>query len=416
MKPMKRKYSHYFSVPTLGIFITLIIALIGELYRLKGLLLLDIWTPIFTGSWLLWKYKQGKIPTASKLHLAAIMFAALAFISLLVNSGEMSKGEFIAAAMYGIRWTSLILLAFLIMDENPEIKKIIQLELLIFSCMLAIAGFIQLTIMPDFSQFEILGWDPHQGRLLSTWFDPNFVGAYLAFSLPVFMGIAWDSKKYPALWLLILGLMALALLLTLSRSAYLAGIVGMGIFALIRSRKLFIFLIIATLLSLTILSPVRERSISLVQSIIDSTSESYFLPDPSARLRFNSWEEAWRLFLDKPLLGQGYNRYAEAALKLGSLKDTKIHSANGSDSSLLTILATTGVLGFLPFISLYAMILRKAWWTWSHHNKSSALGLFTGITGLFIHSIFVNSLLFPLLLAPFWISVGSVLPDKVKIR
>jgi O-antigen ligase len=189
----------------------------------------------------------------------------------------------------------------------------------------------------------------------------------------------------------------------------LALIAGVGLFALIRSRVLLIGIVITGLLATAVLSPVRDRVFSLVDSAQSVLTETYTLPDASARHRFGSWEEGWQLFLDKPLIGQGYNRYGDAALELGTIKDTNIHSANGSDSSLLTVLATTGLLGFLPFIAIYGLILRWAW-------RDREIGLIGGITGLFVHSIFVNSLLFPLLLAPLWILIGSRLRSGSPIR
>jgi O-antigen ligase len=131
--------------------------------------------------------------------------------------------------------------------------------------------------------------------------------------------------------------------------------------------------------------------------------DDYTLPDASARLRFASWDEAWQLFLEEPLIGQGYNRYKYAALELGTLKDLNIHSASGGDSSLLNILAMTGLLGTLPFLALYGLLAKKAW---DLRKTGYGLGFLSALCGLFVHCIFVNSLLFPLFMAPFWISAG----------
>jgi len=401
---MKAKY---ISVATVGIAITLLCALIGESFRLKGILLLDIWVPLFAAGWLLWKLHKREFKSVPQLAWPAAAFVAVGIISLLFNSAEMSWAEFFDSALYGVRWASLALLGILAM-EDPQ-KRLIFFEVTIFSVLLAVAGFIQLKLFPDFTDYEILGWDPHIGRLLSTWFDPNFVGGWLAVITPVLLQEFWEDKKRRWIWAAALAIVGLALLMTLSRSAYLALIAGVGLFALIRSRVLLIGLVITGLLATAVLSPVRERVISLVDSAQSVLTETYTLADASARHRFGSWEEGWQLFLEKPLLGQGYNRYGDAALELGTIKDTEIHSANGSDSSLLTVLATTGLLGFLPFITVYALIARWAW-------QDRELGLLGGITGLFIHSIFVNSLLFPLLLAPLWLLIGSRLRSSASIR
>jgi len=397
--------SKIFSIATVGVYITLLTVLVGELFRLKGILLLDIWAPLFAGIWLMWKLGRKEFKSVPKLIWPATAFVAVGFMSLLFNSVEMSWGEFLSAALYGVRWGSLALIGILVMEESPKTRQVILTQVVIFSVLLAIAGFIQLAIVPDFTDYEILGWDPHIGRLLSTWFDPNFVGGWLAFIAPVVLGLAWEDKKYRAGWLAALAVIGLALLLTLSRSAYLALIAGFGIFALIRSKKLLIGFLILGLIATAIFPPVQSRMMSLVDSAQSVLSETYSLPDASARHRFGSWEEGWELFLDKPFIGQGYNRYGDAALELGTIKDTEIHSANGSDSSLLTVLATTGLLGFIPYISIYLLIMR---WAWLQKQD----GLLAGLIGLFVHSVFVNSLLFPLLLMPLWLAIGSLLESS----
>lgn len=403
-----------FSVASVGVGITLGLSLVGELLRFKGILLLDFWAPLFAAGWLAWNLRNGKALPLSALSMSMLAFVGVGWASLLIHSTDMSLGSLVEAASYGVRWASLGLIGLLVLEEPAEVKRICLYEVLIFSVLLSVAGFIQLATVPDFTDYEILGWDPHQGRLLSTWFDPNFVGGWLAVACPLMLGVAWDSsRKQRWLWIAMLGITVLALLLTLSRSAYLAFIVGMGLFALLRSRTLLLAFIGVGLVATLALSPVRDRVLALVDSAQSVLTETYSLPDASARLRFGSWEEGWRLFEAAPLLGQGYNRYGDAALELGTLKDTEIHSANGSDASLLTVLASTGILGFVPFLLTHLLLLRGLW---RDRKDSTALGLFCGVLGLFVHSVFVNSLLFPLLLAPLWIALGSSLHSRPNLR
>jgi O-antigen ligase len=217
------------------------------------------------------------------------------------------------------------------------------------------------------------------------------------------IGTALDRPK-ERVWLVPLAaVVTLALALTLSRSAYLAMLAGLFVFGLLRSVKLLAAGGILLVLMTAVLPPVQSRFFTLVDNIESVFVDNYTLPDASARLRFASWSEAWQLFQEDPILGQGYNRYKYAALELGTLKDLNIHSASGSDSSLLNILATTGILGFLPFFTVYIFLAQQAW---RQRKDGYSAGFFAALCGLFIHSIFVNSLLFPLFMAPFWISAG----------
>lgn len=397
---MIKKLFHF---STIGIALTLLCAFIGELQRFHGFLLIDIFIPFFAASWVLlklWKREPIKLPPTL---LPAALFFFFGLASLLIHSANMSLGEVLPAAFYGIRWASFYFLSVMVWNQTRDEKRFTLWMLFAFTLLISIAGFVQLDVMPDFTTMENLGWDPHVSRLLSTWFDPNFVGGFLAFMLPLILGTAWDEKKTRKFLLPLAFVVLVALALTLSRSAYLALITGLFVFGLLRSIKLLAALGVALILMVAVLPPVQDRFLSLVDSLESFFVEDYTLPDASARLRFASWDEAWQLFLDEPILGQGYNRYKYAALELGTLKDLNIHSASGGDSSLLNVLAMTGLLGFLPFLAVYLLLAKKAW---DLRKTGYGLGFFSALCGLFVHCIFVNSLLFPLFMAPFWISAG----------
>ncbi len=403
MHLMKKKDINFID---LGLGSTLFFTLIAELYRFHGILLLDIWAPLFsTGCLLYFLLKKNlKLPDT---FLPAALFIAFGFASLLLNSGEMSNLTFAESAFYGIRWASMYFLSVIVFNRP---RKIYLQMLFIFAGILAIAGFIQLKYIPDFTSFEDLGWDPHQNRLLSTWFDPNFVGGFFAFILPISIGYAIKEKSKKILPLI--AIIALALFLTYSRSSYLALLTGILIFGLIRDFKIIIFSGLIGIAFITISPQAQERVGDLIGSVDSVFTENYTLPDPSARLRFQSWENAWNLFLTAPVFGHGYNAYAEASVENKSLKDSNVHSANGSDSSILNILATTGIAGFLPYISVYILLTTRAF---KNRKNAVELGFFAGLCGLFVHSIFLNSLLFPLIMAPFWIaSQSTTWPEAEK--
>ncbi|MFA6024044.1 MAG: O-antigen ligase family protein [Candidatus Gracilibacteria bacterium] len=398
-----------FPFGSIGIGLALLLSLVGELSRFHGFLWIDLFVPLFVLTWTTIQAIQKRPIRLPKTALPVLIFLFFGFASLLLHSGDMSGQEVLESTFYGVRFAAFFLLSVVVWNQSAAEKKHSLLALLFFIFLLCVAGFIQLKIMPDFTTMELLGWDPHQNRLLSTWFDPNFVGGFLAFMLPIVVGVAWDAKKHRAVLAALALVMLLALVLTLSRSAYLALMAGLFVFGLLRSIKLLFVFMAILLVTLSFLPPVQSRFLSLVESIESAFVEDYFLPDASARLRYDSWGEAWQLFLKEPWIGHGYNRYKHAALELGTLKDLEIHSASGSDSSLLNILATTGLLGFIPFLAAYLLLAKQAW---VHKKSGFAAGFLAGLCGLFIHAIFVNSLLFPLFMAPFWITAGLLPHSK----
>jgi O-antigen ligase len=414
---------------TIGVAITLILALIAELWRFHGVLLLDLWVPIFTGTWLLsqiaknrafyrlkvtaggtlrsfFKVCQGPHPLPL-IALPAALFILIGFASLLLNSAHLSSSEFLEAAFYCIRWASTFLLMLVVANQPKSQKAHTAILIFAFATALAIAGFIQLKIAPSFVEttYELdLGWDPHSDRLLATWFDPNFVGGFLAIAALLMLGTAYDRPRW-RIPLAASGLIVLAALaLTLSRSSYLALIAGLGIFGLLRDRKLIIIGALVLTLATATIPQVQDRVQSLADAAISTFTQDYTLPDQSSRLRFESWQNGWELFVDQPIIGHGYNRYKDASLQAGLTVDPAIHSSSGSDSSILTILATTGIVGLIPFLAIYLTLAVTAW---RIRKKSAyAAAFLAALTALAMHSIFVNSLLFPLIMTPFWLAAG----------
>lgn len=179
-----------------------------------------------------------------------------------------------------------------------------------------------------------------------------------------------------------------ALVLTFSRSSYAALLVVGVILTLLRSRRMFLLLVVVLGIVVLTVPRVQERVLGALS--IDET----------ARLRLVSWQNALTVVRDHPVTGIGYNTYRFVQVDYGFLKDSTEHSAGGSDSSLLTILVTTGPLGVLTYLWIVWSSLSIAWSSYrsktaSAFTKGLGLGALAGLVGLLVHSVFINSLLFP---------------------
>jgi len=416
-----------------GIFAVLLLPLIGELYRLpfggdSGTLVSDVAIAGLMAVWIYEKIRLRKKLPKNTLNKPLAIFTGVAIFSLLLSLSFLKISEAAASSLYLARFIEYVLLAIVTADiiknesspKNQEKTKQQILNIITISAILiAIAGFIQLVIYPDLGKLQEYGWDPHQNRLVSTWLDPNFIGGFLAYIIALLTGITLYSKsliKKIGL-ILIISILGIALFLTYSRSGYLAAVTALGVIGILKSRKLLIGGIIIFAVALNFLPRAQERVDDLVhsaESFILNTNEN---PDPTAKLRIVSWNQTLQLIEKRPLLGSGYNTLKYVKYNEGFVENSDIHSASGSDSSLLTILATTGILGFIPFVMLYWNVLSVSWKNW-HVKKSSskveakwqgyALGILAGTSGLLVHSLFVNSLLFAQIMIFFWISVGML--------
>lgn len=417
-----------FLYPRWGIYFLLGSLVAGQLIRLPlpvgegGILISDTLTGLLLVSWIFKKLLLKEKFTLSFLAVPITGFIIVAFISLLINSTNLTSDELMASGFYLIRWIEYAGIYFVVSDLfprslPPEKHSRYILSILLVGIIIALLGFAQLLIFPDFSPMVKYGWDPHEGRLLSTWFDPNFVGGFLSIMLVTVIAFVLFFKRKevvnPAdlikLSLLVLGIgvLFIALVLTYSRSSYLAFLFGFSViialFLLrVTDKNRFIkicsvgVVTMVVIISAIVAFPRAQNRIQGARNL-----------DVTAQARLESWKQTWNAIEDNYIIGLGYNtlRYNQA------ISVSKLHSASGSDSSLLTIWLTTGILGVVFYGWILTRILKKSVSEFLNKNNPPirrALGL--AIVGtifiVLIHSMFVNSLLYPHTMLVFWLLVG----------
>lgn len=417
-----------------GIYLLFGSLVAGQLIRVPlpfgegGILVSDVVTGLVLLSWIFKKLVLKEKFSIPPLTLPILGFAAISIISLLLNSAELTLQELLTSGFYIIRWIEYAGIYFVVRDimsnknNKTELLDILNMEKFIFGFLatgfiISILGFIQLQVFPDFSPMAQYGWDPHQGRLLSTWFDPNFLGGFLILVLLVCVNIIllyWKDEKpnardvlvYTSV-LLVTPIIFIAFILTYSRSSYaaffLAIIVNIILYIFIGSRKgklIKILLVGAMVLlvsaTVAVVFPRAQERIQGARNI-----------DVTAQARIESWKQAWQSIEDNYIIGVGYNtlRYTR------NISTSTLHSASGTDSSLLTIWLTTGIIGLIAYLVLLSSIFKKSFFAFYNKNNSRAtralgLSLLASMIALLVHSMFVNSLLYPHIMLSLWILLG----------
>lgn len=358
------------------------------------------------------------------IALFMLVMVGTYFLNMLRFDFRQMLSGFVLMGRFGM-YVIIAGMAFDLLDRDKSglFRKLLLGGMFTSMALIVILGFLQLKYFPSFLELGLYldGWDPHIGRLLSTWFDPNFIGGYLAFLLPVSLSLALYYKRHKQ-WgfAVILGLLSMlalvALYLTYSRSGYLALILGLGILTFFESRKLLIALVIFLVLGFSVSTRVQERTMEAVDSakgLIGLDSQKPL--DPTAALRVYSWKFAIEIIADYPLLGAGFGRYAYEINQRGHglLSD---HSSGGSDSSLLTIWAQTGIFGLLAYLSIgFVAAVTAVHRIWKKNNFDSylLLGLLSGFAGIMLHSFFVNSLLYALMMTYLWTGL-AIMDSRAK--
>lgn len=392
---------------SISLGILLIALLAGQLIRIKipgseggAILLLDIVVPIVVLAWILRRLFERKTRKINFLALPIVSFVIIAGFSFILGSSALQTNEIMISFFYLARWIAYAGIYFVIADRASEkdFRKILWI-LVIAGLIFALGGIWQYIYFPNFSQMAALaGWDPHYYRVLSSFFDPNFAGGFLAMILLLILYLMFTAKKWEekfGLFIIFLPIL-LAFILTYSRSSYLAFAIMLSFIGLVRYPKIFLA---GTIIALVVIFSFPKA----VQRI-----EGARKIDVTASARIQSWQKAWQIITDYPVFGVGYNAFAFVQQQYGFIETTKVHSAAGSDSSLLTILATTGFLGLGAYLAIWLVLMAKSWQIFKRRSPYQYFGLIflTIILGLFAHSQFVNSLLYPAIMIYIWILAG----------
>lgn len=380
----------------LGYWILIASVITGQITRIGDLgVLTDILIPAYLLFWFLKRDKKRPLPFSSTIVLVIIWLTYL-LGNLLININFIpAVGGELGSILYWVRLATYVSLLLPLIDyraQDPE-RVDNQLWYMVFfsSIILSVLGFVQLILFPDFSFMAQYGWDPHQGRLLSTWYDPNFLGGFLGLAAVIILSRIlvflrenkdWKNKNSILLssWIIGLVVVFVALMLTYSRSALLAFLIGVTIVTILISRKTFFLVII--ILSIIVISNPRLQT--RIQGAIQV--------DVTASLRIQSWLDTLDDIDKNPIWGIGYN-----TIKYQTTVPSELNSASGRDSSLLTLWLTGGIIGLGLFLLIVFNSILTAWHKISGSGLERVWGVATiaGWALILVHSMFVNSIFFP---------------------
>lgn len=316
---------------------------------------------------------QKKEPGFFKFILYFLFVAAFSYV--------LSVPIFKAGAIYGLfylfrifAYAYFFVYVWNFAKKSEANKNLLINSLIVISVVSAIFGWYQYFTVPDLKPLYYIGWDMHLYRLAGTFLDSTFLALVIVFGLILLMNKYVDTKNHKFLPFIVFLLISLAF--TYTRAAYLAFLAGFIIIGLSKKnlRKVF-FWIIGLGLIAAVLPTAKNHSISLTRTF-------------SIDARFINYKQALNVFEKYPIFGVGYNNMCVARNKFIGEEAFASHACSGSDSSLLLILATTGIVGFMVFVSgLYAVVKSL--------NGNYVTPVIASLVALFVHSLFSNSLFFP---------------------
>jgi putative inorganic carbon (HCO3(-)) transporter len=253
-----------------------------------------------------------------------------------------------------------------IVVADQQVFKLVAVALTIMSAVVALGGLAEFFLGENPIYRHFLENPYYRGyfsgniagrvRPMSSQYNPAALGGYLLASLPFHILVFREAVSNRTRWLAGLGtgLVTLVLVLTYSRGAFL-GLVVSWMFYLWYTDRRRKALVYALLILLVVAAASVPRSpmqrLGLHYLGRGGVASSY---------RMNRAEIAWRMFLDHPLVGVGYEHYRIRFGDYDREEDSTPHKNMIADNMYLTILAETGLVGCTGFVVLIGWLLAGA--------------------------------------------------------
>lgn len=314
-----------------GIFISLLagqfarielINALANVYIHEFLLLIFVCTSII-------RFGFSPIRNVFKSKQVLVLFF-LVLISYFISVKEFTLMQNGIALLYLLRIALYVLFStylFVVLKSKGHLRNVLFKLMYMFSILLLIITLIQYIFFPNFWGLYAFGWDPHLYRASAIYLD-----IFIAAALYGLLALFWYFKKQNILSLFFV----IALVLSFSRSAYIAFVLSMFYFFICKKkwREFSVSLCLFIVLIIVVPKPFGEGVNLLRTASISSRILDY-------KLGFTLWAK-------KPLFGFGYNRirFAKEQVNLAPYDD-RSHSLSSFHSSFLIILVTSGIAGLI---------------------------------------------------------------------
>lgn len=337
---------------------------------------------------LLYFYPNTTLPRIDK---QIRFFIYIAVFSLFLSLTYLEPSQVGYGALYLIRivsyYTFGVMVFNLVKLKTFNYDNLLKL-LVLTTLAAAVLGWIQYLWIPNLIYLKYLNWDDHLNRLTGTYLDPGFTGIIFSFGTLVSIYLYLKSK---ANWLILVAIfLIISVLLTYSRASYLALAFGLIIYT-IREKiniKLILSILVIGLLSIIMWLPRlpgEGTNLLRTQSVI---------------ARAVNYSQTIQIIKKNPVFGVGLNNLCSIRIKMFNEKQVS-HSCSGVDSSILFILATTGIVGLTIFVNAVISAI-------SFSNQTQRYLLFPIILAILVHSLFVQSMFYSFSMGYLAIVFGSV--------
>lgn len=333
------------------------------------------------------------------LNAFIIVFVLIYMFAGIISLDMMSS---IKIAMLVI---SFILFYFVIVNSITS-KKQLKIMLNIFviiGALVSLFGIYQYLFAGSFASSSFVDkemFEDIKTRVNGTFDNPNVLGEYLLFVIPVIASLFFAEKGWmkKVFYIGVGGVSVICLALTYSRGCYLGLLLALGVFVLLINLRWIIAFAMGLLVAPAFLP----------QSIINRFSSIGNMADSSTSYRVSIWKGAIDMIKD-----YWYRPIGQGTTAFNSIYPLYSYSGVGAQHThnlFLQLLIETGILGLISFLGIIYKFFQNVFCglkkTKDLFYRYCFIGFASGMIGFLLQSIFDNTWYNNKIILIFWIFVA----------
>lgn len=320
-------------------------------------------------AWLLWRYQQAEVVLRFPLLLTGLFWLLALALSWVFSVNQLaSLEEILRLAMY-MALTLAVYLGLSLRHQPERLHDYLLAGVVVLGCLVVAMGW----------------WLRPDGQALSgTFYRTNDLAGYLLLLVPLSLHLGLQARELRGrlYYLLAFVYLLAALVMTNSRSSWLAGALAIALVLLFnrsvfRQRAFWLILAGGGLLAGGLLFVNLELIWPRLQTLLDLS----IFEESAARWRRDLLLAAWNIFRDHPLVGTGPNTYAKV---LPAYQQTAGYYSINPHNYYLQTLAEAGALGFLALGLWLSQAFRSLW----RQPNPASLGILAALSASLIHIAF----------------------------
>lgn len=349
-----------------------------------------------------------KLATGDSRWRASSGFLPLAFLLMVAGAATVQSVAFSASLLNLVIWLTAGLVFWMAVNlvRNSRDAAALLGPILAGASLMTVWAVYQVFFPPVIEENWV---DPTTSgqivRVFASMGNPNYLAEYMALYLPL-AGALWLQQPRRRLELAVpVGLMALALLLTYSRGGWLALIIAVVVFVLLRLPRLSLLFVLGALAA-PLVAP---------ESIVRRFVSAFTLEDTSNQYRVNLWGGVVDMLREVWALGAGLGAEAFAAV-YQEFMPAGARAAH-AHNTYLQVTAEMGILGLVAVLWTLLAIIRRTFVVGVNQRQPAMVAAVpAALIGLLFHGLVEHIWYNPKLLFAFWavagLGIGLALGDR----